>query len=302
MKSPSIAAAFYPVRSQLSAFRVGIKSVLAGDTPEFGLNFKTAINRSYRNYRLRASRMDSRSWRRTLVSRDDVTELETALHEMDNLAVRLVNLQEQERQRYAAELHDSTVQHLTAASLNLMSLRDRMSSRELDSIVSAVEQSVSEAQREIRSVSYLLYPRALDEDGLRPTLSRFVSGYSERTGIETTLRMSGTLDGLSISLKRTILRIVQEAMANVHRHAHANTVHIGIKVDAKRILLGVADDGAGIARDGDGTLMKTGVGISGMRARTHQFGGGFSIRSSSRGTMVFVRIPLPLANAIMPAA
>jgi PAS domain S-box-containing protein len=292
----------HPVKPQLLAFRSGIRSVLTGETREFGLNFRTKVRGGYRSYRLRASRMEVRRWRRTLISRDDVTELETALHDVDNLAVRLVNLQEQERQRYAAELHDSTVQHLTAASLNLTSLRDRMPAKELDRILEAVEESVSEAQREIRSVSYLLYPQALDQDGLRPTLSRFASGYSDRTGIAVNLRISGTLDGLPLSLKRTVLRIIQEAMANVHRHAHASAVHVGVAVGARRISLGIADDGIGIARDVEGKLAKSGVGISGMRARAHQFGGCLKIRSSGKGTVVFVRIPLSSATAVLPAA
>jgi PAS domain S-box-containing protein len=290
--------ALQPIKSRVNAFRLGIQSVLSGETPEFGMSFQTRVGAAYRSYRLRASRMQAPQWRRCLVSRDDVTELETALHDMDTLAVRLVNIQEKERQRYAAELHDSTVQHLTAASLNLMSLRDRMPAGELDGVVESIENAISEAQREIRSVSYLLYPRALDEDGLRPTLARFTTGFSERTGIQTVLRVAGSFDGLPLSLKRTILRIVQEAMANVHRHAHASTIRISIAVNGKRISVGIADDGIGIARNAVGGITKSGVGISGMRARAHQFSGCFKMRSSERGTLVLVRIPLPSANAM----
>lgn len=290
--------ALHPIKSRLNVFRAGIRSVLSGETPEFGMSFQTRVGGGYRSYRMRACRMRAPRWRRCLILRDDVTELEAALHDMDTLAVRLVNLQEKERQRYAAELHDSTVQHLTAASLNLMSLRDRIPGGELDGILETVEDSVIEAQREIRSVSYLLYPRALDEDGLRPTLSRFTAGYSDRTGIQTILRIAGSFDGLPLSLKRTVLRIVQEALANVHRHAYASTVRISIAVNGKRISVGIADDGVGLLRNAAGGMTKSGVGISGMRARAHQFSGCFRIRSSERGTLIFVRIPLPSANAM----
>jgi signal transduction histidine kinase len=91
-------------------------------------------------------------------------------------------------------------------------------------------------------------------------------------------------------------------MANVHRHAHASAVHVGVAVGARRISLGIADDGIGIARDVEGKLAKSGVGISGMRARAHQFGGCLKIRSSDKGTVVFVRIPLSSATAVLPAA
>jgi signal transduction histidine kinase len=282
----------HPVRSQLQAFRAGIMAVLEGKRDEFRMNFRAKGGVGYRNYRLRVTPMDDGPWRRVLIVRDDVTELETALSEVDNMAVRLVNLQEQERQRYAAELHDSTVQHLTAASLNLMVLRERTGEDGKNDIVASVEESVSEAQREIRSVSYLLYPRALDEDGLRATLGRFVSGYSTRTGIKAVLQVSGQIDAMHLSLKRAVLRIVQEALGNVHRHAHAKKVNVAVVAHAARVSLVVSDNGRGLMRDAAGKIAKPGIGISGMRARAHQFGGCLKIRSSERGTLVFARMPI----------
>jgi signal transduction histidine kinase len=282
-----------PVRSQLHAYRLGVMDVIAGRQKEFQFNFRARAFGGYRNYRLHVSCMDAGRWKRILVARDDVTELETALDEVDNMAVRLVNLQEKERQRYAAELHDSTVQHLTAATLNLMVLRDRIDGKREGSIIASVEKSIAEAQREIRSVSYLLYPRALDEDGLRPTLARFVAGYSSRTDIHVALRTTGPLEALPLPLKRAILRIVQEAMANVHRHACAKSVDVAVTVTASRVSLSVSDDGIGLAKDANGKLAKPGIGISGMRARANQFGGCLKLRSSGRGTLVFSRLPMP---------
>ncbi|MGM4964576.1 PAS domain-containing sensor histidine kinase [Tardiphaga sp. 1201_B9_N1_1] len=283
----------HPVRTHMSGYSAGIKSVLAGEIREFKLRFRTKVGQEHRNYRLRASRIDSDGWRRVVVVRDDVTELETALHDVDNMAVRMVNLQETERQRYAAELHDSTVQHLTAASLNLMVLRSRTASQDNEDVVGLVEASVAEAQREIRSVSYLLYPRSLDEDGLNSTLHRFADGFSARTGIETFVRMSGPLNDLPLPLQRAALRIVQEAMTNTHRHASASTVRIRVAVGGGRLTVAVADDGRGLPMKDDLSVINPGVGISGMKARVHQFGGFFRIRSTGRGTIVFCRIPLP---------
>lgn len=282
-----------PVKSQESSFRAGVRAVLAGDRREFHMNFRTKVDGRYRCYRLRVARMGSAERYRILVVRDDVTDLETALSDVDNMAVRLVNLQEQERQRYATELHDSTVQHLTAASLNLMVLRNRLGRNGDDAIIAAVEDSVSEAQREIRSVSYLLYPRTLDEDGLKSTLARFASGYSSRTQIDASLTTHGAIDGLPLPLQRSVLRIVQEAVANVHRHAHATSVRITVGADRRRLSISVADDGRGLAKDDDGSILHPGVGISGMKARVHHFGGCLKLRSAGRGTLVFARIPLP---------
>jgi len=288
----------HPVKPQQQSFRAGVRAVLAGERADYQMNFRTKVDGRYRCYRLRVAGVESSSRRRILVARDDVTELETALNDVDNMAVRLVNLQEQERQRYAAELHDSTVQHLTAASLNLMVLRNRLGRSGDDAIIAAVEDSVSEAQREIRSVSYLLYPRTLDEDGLKSTLARFASGYSSRTQIDASLRTHGAIDGLPLPLQRSVLRIVQEAVANVHRHAHATSVRITVGADRRRLSISVADDGRGLAKNDDGSILQPGVGISGMKARVHHFGGCLKLRSAGRGTLVFARIPLPsLAGA-----
>jgi signal transduction histidine kinase len=185
------------------------------------------------------------------------------------------------------------VQHLTAASLNLMVLRGRTALQDNEAILGSIEQSVAEAQREIRSVSYLLYPRSLDEDGLKSTLHRFADGFSARTGIEALVRMSGPLNDLPLPLQRSALRIVQEAMTNIHRHASASTVRIRVAVSGGRLTVAVADDGQGLPMNGDHRVINPGVGMSGMKARVHQFGGFFQIRSSGRGTIVFCRIPLP---------
>jgi signal transduction histidine kinase len=229
-----------------------------------------------------------------------VTELETALHDVDNMAVRMVNLQESERQRYAAELHDSTVQHLTAASLNLMVLRGRSDSSDEDGLLGTIENSVAEAQREIRSVSYLLYPRALDEDGLTSTLSRFSSGFASRTKIASFVRTFGPLDSLPLPLQRAALRIVQEAMANVHRHAGAMAVRIRVAVGEGRLSISVADNGKGMSVDAEGNVLHPGIGIAGMKARAHHFGGSLRIRSSiGRGTIILLRIPVQIRPSVI---
>lgn len=285
--------ALHPVRADMPGYMAGIRAVLAGEIGEFKLRFRTRVAQEHRNYRLHVSRIEADGWRRVVVVREDVTELETARHDVDNMAVRMVNLQETERQRYAAELHDSTVQHLTAATLNLMVLRGRSASHDNEDVVGSIEQSVAEAQREIRSVSYLLYPRTLDEDGLDSTLHRFAKGFAARTGIKAFVRASGPLHELPLPLQRSALRIVQEALTNVHRHACATTVRIRIALGRGRLTVGVADDGRGLAMNANRCVVDPGVGISGMKARAHQFGGFFKIRSTGRGTTVFFRIPLP---------
>src|SRR6185503_21197329 len=105
----------------------------------------------------------------------DITERKTLEQEAGELSERLVNLQEEERQRIAQELHDSTAQHLVAANLNLMSLRAKVSlgSDEVN-LWNEVEASMTEALKELRTFSYLMHPPTLQADGLRATIRQYI--------------------------------------------------------------------------------------------------------------------------------
>ena len=209
---------------------------------------------------------------------------------------RASTLQEEERQRIAQELHDSTAQHLAAIGLNLMMLKiDKSSDAERTRALEDMKLSLQEATRELRTFTYLLHPPGLQRDGLSRTLERYVEEFGRRTGLETTLEQDRGLDDLALPLQRSILRIVQEALANVHRHASASSVSVGLQRWPKQLHLVISDDGRGIAEalaDGDGEPFRLGVGIQGMTARVEQFGGKVEIKSGSGGTTVHATLPV----------
>ena len=209
---------------------------------------------------------------------------------------RASTLQEEERQRIAQELHDSTAQHLAAIGLNLMMLKiDKSSDAERTRALEDMKLSLQEATRELRTFTYLLHPPGLQRDGLSRTLERYVEEFGRRTGLETTLEQDRGLDDLPLPLQRSILRIVQEALANVHRHASASSVSVGLQRWPKQLHLVISDDGRGIAEapaDGDGEPFRLGVGIQGMTARVEQFGGKVEIKSGSGGTTVHATLPV----------
>src|SRR5262245_36274269 len=152
----------------------------------------------------------------------DITARKTLEQEAEELSERLVNLQEEERQRIAQELHDSTAQHLVAANLNLMSLKAKAGGdREAAELWEEVETSMEEALKELRTFSYLMNPPTLQADGLRSTIRQYVDGYASRSGLAVKLRSSSSVDDLPFRMQRSLFRIVQEALANVHRHASA---------------------------------------------------------------------------------
>jgi signal transduction histidine kinase len=208
---------------------------------------------------------------------------------------RLLALQQEGQQRIAQELHDSTSQHLTAMSLNLMALRNRVGAEAIETI-DDIRASLKEASRELRSFGYLLHPVEIQRDGLHATLQRYVDGFAMRTQLGAAVRVSGTIDELPLPIQEALLRIVQESLANVYRHASASRVTVKLSHVSQRLHLIIADDGKGIPshRHADESEPPTlGVGIPGMRARARQFGGKLDIRSRSRGTIVHAVVPVP---------
>src|SRR5262245_23298833 len=190
----------------------------------------------------------------------DVTARKRLEREAQALSDRLINLQEKERQRIAQELHDSTTQHLVAANLNLMSLRQRvtLTSDEVR-LWDDVDSSLAEVFNEIRTLSYLLHPLGLDVDGFCSTIGRFIDGYAERSGLIVSVRSSPKLDKLPRRMQRTLFRMVQEGLANVHRHACASHVSVQLRWIGDRVHVIITDDGRGVRDKPHGSPMRMGL-------------------------------------------
>ena len=216
-----------------------------------------------------------------------------------NLDVYLLSLQEGVQQRIASDLHDSMGQHLIAASLNVMRLR-----RSINDIGSAericddIDASIDQALREIRAFTYLLHPLNLLADGLNATIEQFVGGFSRRTSLNTSLEIAPEVDQLSYESQRSVLRVIQEALANVFRHAQATEVEVAMEATDTHFRLRIRDNGRGMpvnqSRAGPKAL-SFGVGIPAMRTRLQQMGGTLEILSSPaakrRGTTLCAVIP-----------
>ncbi|HEX2509894.1 MAG TPA: histidine kinase, partial [Microvirga sp.] len=218
-----------------------------------------------------------------------------AKREVTQLSEQLLALQEEERQRIARELHDSTAQHLVATNLGLMRLAGeiRQSPAALKTC-GEIGDLLDRALLELRVFTYLLHPPSLADDGLGATLRAFIEGFAGRTGLQARVRLADTVDDAPPEIQRSILRVVQEALANVHRHAGASRVHVGAKLVGERLVVRIRDDGWGMRGPGGvGGRLRMGVGIPGMHARLRQFGGDLKIRTGSTGTSLLAYVPLP---------
>ena len=227
----------------------------------------------------------------------DITAYKQAQLEAKELSQRVLSIQDEERQRIARELHDSTAQHLAAISLNLLALQGAKGSS-VDSICSDMESLLDQAMKEVRSFSYLLYPQELANGDLIASLDRYIQGFSQRTGLDVTLRASNIGVELPDTLQQSLLRIIQESLANVHRHAAASRATVNLRRLANRLHVVITDDGCGLhpKKQGNGGVLPTGVGIAGMTARARQFGGKLDIRSRSARTIVHAVLPIEIGH------
>jgi len=218
-----------------------------------------------------------------------IVELRTM--ELQKLSGTLLQIQDEERRRIARELHDDLAQHVTAVKMEIdASGRDK----HLGDAMGAILQK-------IRETSYLLHPPLLDEAGLRAALHWYVDGLMQRSKLQISLTFHpDVLPGVPKEIEMTIFRIIQEALANVFRHAQSETARVEITGHSEQIIVRVRDYGKGIspriARME--SLGQLGVGITGMRERVRQLGGDLAVTRAEPGTLVEARIPLMGADLL----
>ncbi|AZO76457.1 MULTISPECIES: histidine kinase [unclassified Bosea (in: a-proteobacteria)] len=214
-----------------------------------------------------------------------------------DLTVRLLQRQDQERRQIARDLHDSAAQNLLAASLELKLAADALSQRHgpWHAHLGRMRDFIENTQKEIRGVSYLLHPPMLDESGLPNALHWLVDGFKRRSNIHLELRIGGALNDLRLpgEVETALFRVAQEALANVHRPADASAARLSLDIDEHGMLeFRVEDDGTAARSASGKTVVREGVGISGMRERLIAFDGTLTFRVSNEGAILSAKLRL----------
>jgi len=222
--------------------------------------------------------------------------LDRANRDLRTLSARLLQLQDEERRRFARELHDSVGQSLAGLTLNLSAVRtDIERLAKTANALSESEAIVQEMSKEVRTISYLLHPPMLDEAGLASALRWYVEGFTQRSKIQVEAEFPDDFGRLPQELETAVFRVVQECLTNIHRHSGSPTAKVSIARFNGLVRVEVSDRGKGIApekrheMEASGTL---GVGLRGMRERILQLGGNIKIDSNSPGTVVRVQVPV----------
>jgi signal transduction histidine kinase len=202
------------------------------------------------------------------------------------------NADEQERKQISRDLHDCVGQVLTAANLELSSLRAADLSWEQRRRLESVAQLNAEALRLVRDLAMGLRPAMLDDMGLTASLQWQVRQFSRRSGIPASMEVSGPLDALPERHRTCIYRCLQEALTNCARHSRANRVQVGIHARENAVAVAIEDDGVGL---GPAARTAPGLGILGMHERVEALGGSLVVeRRREQGTRVRLEIPVIL--------
>jgi PAS domain S-box-containing protein len=226
-------------------------------------------------------------------SRRKLQESERSLR---NLSLHLLRTQDEERRRIGREMHDSLGQYLTVLKMKVDSMS---SSAPTPEEITECANLVDECVREVRTISYLLYPPLLEELGLTSAIPWYLEGFSKRSGIETTFHVPEDFGRLSRDAELALFRVLQESLTNVQRHSGSTTADVRISSTDKAVILEVTDQGKGLPpppleqgnyQDWMGSF---GVGLRGMCERLSQLGGTLEISSNQSGTQVRAVVPFP---------
>ena len=237
--------------------------------------------------------------------RDAERRFQDSEKSLRQLSLHLLRTQDEERRRIGRDLHDSLGQYLAVLKMKLDSVAALIGegqvemAQEFGQCIRLMDESI----REVRTVSYLLYPPMLEEMGLKSAIPWYLDGFSSRSGIEAHFEAQTEFGRLPRESELALFRVLQEGLTNVHRHSGSSTAQVRLLVQDGMAVLEIKDHGKGIrpelleefCQEWMGGL---GIGVRGMNERMRQLGGRLELASDEKGTAVTAKVPLgKLASA-----
>jgi PAS domain S-box-containing protein len=225
------------------------------------------------------------------------------------LSHHLLRTQDEERRRIGRDLHDSLGQYLAILKMNLDSLQlssaanNNGAGKNIESCIRLADDSL----KEVRTISYLLYPPMLEEMGLKTAIPWYLDGFSKRSSIQTTFEVDPNFGRLTLEAELALFRVLQESLTNVHRHSGSSTAGVALSMAGDKAVLEIRDRGKGIPQKfyeqaGEDWMGSIGVGLRGMNERLKQLGGKLEITSNVLGTRVTAILPASQSSALADSA
>jgi signal transduction histidine kinase len=216
--------------------------------------------------------------------------LETTRRELEDASKQAGVLQE--RQRLAREIHDTLAQGFTSVVVHLEAAESSLprsnpqSLYHLDQARASAREGLSEARRLV----WALRPEILEGISLPEALQRLLQRWKGESGIQAGFTLTGDPASLHPEIELSLLRVSQEALANIRKHARANKVVLTLSYLDDMVLLDVQDNGVGLKAGSEGL---GGFGLHSMRERVEALGGSFTLESEAgEGTTLAVGLPL----------
>lgn len=226
---------------------------------------------------------------------DNVTRILESAKTRQQLGLKIILAQEEERKRIAREIHDGPAQSMANLVLRT-EIAERIAAKQ-DYAAVQVELSDLKGQvrtglEEIRKIIFNLRPMALDDLGLIPTLRKLSQDFEDRVKIHTVFEVQGKEIRLSSSMEAAIYRLVQEALTNVQKHAVASRVLVHVSFSAGKLEITIKDNGRGFSRPPNQDDQSH-YGIIGMYERVQLLEGAIDIQSGpEKGTEIKIIIPI----------
>ena len=271
--------------SDATAIAEGFQALLAGDPGPFRLEYETGGAAGEFWIRLSAVRVGGGEAPLLVVSHEDITPQRRAQAALGRATAALLHAEDDERRRIARELHDGTAQYLTGAKLMLGNQKVEGRAEEIRTEVKAL---LTSALDEIRSLSYVLHPPALEDLGLGLALRQLADGFARRTSLSMRIDIADDFPKMNTATEIALYRVAQEALANVHRHSGSPMATISLRLAGEMVLLSIRDYGVGLPSEDS---LAGGVGLAGMRLRLEFLNGHVSLTQGSPGVLVEAWVP-----------
>jgi PAS domain S-box-containing protein len=220
----------------------------------------------------------------------DVSDVKRAQFQLEQLAKRLMEAQEEERKRISRELHDDIGQRVALLAIELDIVRQQLADEsELKERVAQLQASTSELGTDLHLLSHALHSSKLKRLGLEAALRELCGRMSNNQGLVVELNCGKASSLITEDEALVLYRVAQEALNNVLRHSNATKANIALEYSETRAKLVISDNGRGF----DLKANSDGIGLVGMRERLRAVGGEFRIFSAAEnGTEIHASVPL----------
>lgn len=214
-------------------------------------------------------------------------KLSIAKSENRALAQHSLEIQEDERQLLAQELHDELGQSLTA--IKVMAVTAARSPADIKQSTDMIIETCCHLMTVVRSMMHQLHPLVLTELGLKAGLEDLVDHWASRhPDLKIKLYCANNVEKLDTKIAIQVFRVIQECLTNIVRHAYASEANISVAIDQRTLYLNVSDNGQGCT-----SIESKGFGLLGMKERISSLGGELTLQTNpQQGMTVLASVPL----------